>query len=85
MAKILVKLKFSEESTKSIVGYGINSGEEIEHLDDDMCKSFPQNFHKPGADQKGVVVSTMAEVFLKLLVWELQQSCSSPRWANLPS
>ena len=70
--KLLVKLRFTEESAKSIVGYGLDSGEELEHLYDNMCKSFVKTVHKPSADQKGVVVSTMAEVFLGLLVRVMQ-------------
>ena len=72
VAKLLVKFRFTEEAWKSIVGSGVNSKEELEKLDDDMCKIFVQNFRKPGSDQKGVVVSMMAQVFLKLLVWRLQ-------------
>ena len=39
-----------------------------------MCKSFFQKYRKPGDDQKGVVVSTMDEVFLKLFVWGMQHT-----------
>ena len=52
VAELLVKLRFTEEAAKSIVGNGLCSGEELEHLDDDMCNSFVQNFRKPSADQK---------------------------------
>ena len=72
VAELLVKLIFKEEAVKSIVGDGLNSGEEFKHLVDDMCKIFFQNSRKSGADQKGVVVSTVAKVSLKLLVWVLQ-------------
>ena len=68
MPEILAKSKFTEEAAKSIVGDGINRGEDLEHLDYDMFKSFVQNFCKPSYIQDGVVVSTMAEVFLKLLI-----------------
>ena len=72
VAELLVKLIFKEEAVKSIVGDGLNSGEEFKHLVDDMCKNFFQSFRKSGADQKGVVVSTVAKFSLKLLVWVLQ-------------
>ena len=68
VAELLVKLKFTEAVTNSIVGNGIDIGEEIEHLDDDMCNIFSPNFHNTGAIQYGVAVSMMAEVFLKILV-----------------
>ena len=79
VAKLLVKLKFKEESTNSIIGNGLDSGEELQHLDDNMCKSFIQNFHKSGAVQDGVVLSTMVEVFLKFLVWGLKRMKSVSR------
>ena len=72
LSELLVKLRFAEEAANSIVVDGLNSGEELEHLDDDMCNIFFQNFRKPGSDQKGVVVSMMDQVSLKLLVWRLQ-------------
>ena len=71
-AKLLVKLKFTEEASKSIVGNIIDSREELENLDDDMCKSFLQSCRNPGDEQKGVAIYTMSEVFLKILVWGLQ-------------
>ena len=71
VAELLVKLWFIEEEGNSIVGDVLDSGEELKHLNDDMCKSFFQNYCKPGADQKGVVIFTMAKIFLKL-VWEIQ-------------
>ena len=61
LAKLLVKFKLTEEATKSIIVNGIDRGEEIEHLDEKMCNSFFQECRKPGADQKGVVVSMMSE------------------------
>ena len=51
VCELLVKLRLIEESAKSIVGDGLNSGDELEHLDHDMCKSFSQNLLKPDADQ----------------------------------
>ena len=39
VTKILARLKFIEEYKKSIVVDGLNRGDELEHLDDDMCKS----------------------------------------------
>ena len=71
VVKLLAKLNFTEEDAKSIVGDGFDSREELENLDDNMCKSFIQNCRKPVADHKVVVTSNMAEVFLKLLVWGL--------------
>ena len=70
--KLLVKLRFTEEAAKSTVGDDLYSGEEIEHLDDDMWNSFVQKCRKTRAEQKRVVLYMMAEVFLKLLVWILQ-------------
>ena len=72
MAELLVKLRFTEEAAKSIIVIGLDSGEELDHLDDNMRNSLSQNCRKPGADQNIVVVSTMAQLFLKLLVWGLQ-------------
>ena len=67
-----MKLKFTEKAAKSIVRNGLNRGEELEHLDEETCNIFFQNFRKPSADQNGVVISTMAEVFLKILVWGMK-------------
>ena len=50
--KLLVKLRFTEESAKSIVGYGLDSGEELEHLYDNMCKSFVKNSASPVLTRK---------------------------------
>ena len=36
VAKILMKLKFTEEDAKSIIGNGLEISEELEHLDDGM-------------------------------------------------
>ena len=72
MAELLVKLRFTEEAAKYIIVIGLDSGEELDHLDDNMGNSLSQNCRKPGADQNIVVVSTMAQLFLKLLVWGLQ-------------
>ena len=72
LAELLVKLKFIEESAKSVVVNGLDSGEELEDLADYMCKIFVQNCRKPSSDQKEVVVSTMTDIFLKILVWRLQ-------------
>ena len=57
--KLLVKLNFTKEAEKSIFGHDLDSGGELENLDDEMCKSFVQNCYKPSSDQKGVIVSTM--------------------------
>ena len=40
VAELLLKLRFTEEAAKSIVGDGLDSGEELEHLDDYMCNIF---------------------------------------------
>ena len=72
--KLLVKFKFTEEAKKYIFEYGLYSGEKLDHLDEDMRKSFVQKSRKPNADQKGMVVSITAEVLLKLLI--LHQSLS---------
>ena len=72
VAEILVKLRFPEEITKYIVGDGLDSWEKLEHLDVNMCNSLIQKYRQPGADHKGVAVSMMAEVFLKILVWGLE-------------
>ena len=39
MAELLVKWRFTEEAAKSIVGIGLDSGDELDHLDDDMRHS----------------------------------------------
>ena len=68
VAKLLVKLKFTKEASKPTVGNGLNIREDLEHLYDEMYKSFFQNVCKPGDGQKGVAISTMADIFSKLLV-----------------
>ena len=40
VAKLLVKLKFAEETINFIVVDGLDSVEELEPLDNYMCKSF---------------------------------------------
>ena len=72
VAKILAKLKFTQEAAKSIVGDGLNIGEELEQLDDNICKIFLQNYCNPSAGQYRVVISMVDEVFLKFLIWGLQ-------------
>ena len=72
--ELLVKLRYTEKYAKYIVGDGLDSGEKLEYLDNYMCNSFVKNCCNPGADQKGVVVSTMDEVFLKLFVWGMQHT-----------
>ena len=68
LAKLLVKLKFTKEAAKPTVGNGLNIREDLEHLYDEMYKSFFQNVCKPGDGQKGVAISTMADIFLKILI-----------------
>ena len=53
VAELLVKLKFTEAVTNSIVGNGIDIGEEIEHLDDDMCNIFSQTSTIPVLSNMG--------------------------------
>ena len=71
VSELFMKMKIIEEAAKSIVCYGLNMGEDFDDLYDDMCKSFVQNCRNPSTDQKGMVVSTMAEFFFKILVWTL--------------
>ena len=47
MAELLVKLRFTEEAAKSIVGIGLDSGEELDHLDDNMRNSFSKTAASP--------------------------------------
>ena len=63
LAKLLVKLKFTKEAAKPTVGNRLNIREDLEHLYDEMYKSFFQNGCKPGDGQKGVAISTMADIF----------------------
>ena len=72
VAELLDKLKFTEESAKYIVVDGLDSLEELEHLDNYMCNTFVQNWRKNGSKKKGVGVSTMADVFLEISVWGMQ-------------
>ena len=47
VSELLVKLGYTEKSAKSIFGNSLDSGEKIENLDEDMCKSFSKTTTSP--------------------------------------